>query len=328
MTAAAESRAWSACRAAKTAMLTIALLANTVHAEEGGSGHYFPGSMSSFIDGIPGDPTWIARFQSIAYDGAAEINREFPYAGKIAANVEAESTAIGLTGVWAPNWDLGEKWSYAMTMTIPWVDITVSADVSETPGGPTVRRSDQDKAIGDIVLIPVMFRYKVSPDLNIDSRLTFYAPTGDYEVGQLANTGKNFWTIEPTVSLMYFGQKNGREASLFFGASFNRENPDTKYKSGTQVHLDGTLAQHFPLWKGLAGAGVSGYWYRQVSGDSGEGAMLGDFKARANGLGPVVSYTKATKDVDIIGELKWIREFNNRNRLEGDILWLKIVAKF
>lgn len=215
-----------------------------------------------------------------------------------------------------------------MTGTIPWVDVTVSADVSDSMGGPTVRRSDNDKAIGDIVLIPVMLRYKYSPDLSIDSRLTFYAPTGHYTVGALANTGKNFWTIEPTVALMYFGQKNGREGSLFFGASFNQENPDTNYKSGTQVHLDGTLAQHFPMWGGLAGAGISGYWYKQVSGDSGSGATLGEFKAQANGLGPVLSYTKAVDGVNIIAEVKWIKEFSNNNRLEGDILWLKIVARF
>jgi hypothetical protein len=309
-------------------LLASVLITLTAIAEEGGSGHYMPGSMSSFIDGVPGDPTFIARLQYIGYDGAASVGREFPFAGRIAANVSAESKAVGLTFVWAPNWDLGEKWSYAMTGTVPWVDITVSADVSDPAGGPTVRRSDNDKAIGDIVLIPVMLRYKYSPNLSIDSRLTFYAPTGDYTVGVLANTGKNFWTIEPTVSLMYFGLKSGREASLFFGADFNSENSDTDYKSGTQIHLDGTLAQHFPLWKGLAGAGISGYWYKQVQGDSGSGATLGDFKAQANGLGPAFSYTRSVDGVDIIAELKWIKEFSNNNRLEGDIAWFKIVAKF
>lgn len=297
-------------------------------AEEGGSGHYFPGSMSSFIDGVPSHPGFIVRAQYVGYEGSAEIDRQFPFAGQIAANVEADSAAVGLTFVWAPEWDLGEKWSYAMTGTIPWVDITVSADVGNPAGGPTVRRSDNEKAIGDLVLIPLMLRYKVNPDFNIDSRLTFYAPTGSYEVGQLANTGKNFWTIEPTVALMYFGQKNGREGSLFFGASFNAENRDTNYRSGTQLHLDGTLAQHFPLWKGLAGAGISGYWYQQVSGDSGSGATLGSFKARAHGLGPVVSFTRTIDGASVIAELKWLKEFGNKNRLEGDTLWIKIVGSF
>ncbi|NOR26870.1 MAG: hypothetical protein GQ542_21260 [Desulforhopalus sp.] len=53
-----------------------------------------------------------------------------------------------------------------------------------------------------------------------------------YEVGRLAKTGKNFWTIEPTVAFMYFGQKNDVEASFFGGVDFNTENPDPDYISG------------------------------------------------------------------------------------------------
>ena len=103
-----------------------------------------------------------------------------------------------------------------------------------------------------VVLMPVLLNQNFSPDFNINYRLGAYAPTGSYEVGRLANTGKNFWTIEPTVGFMYAGQQNGRAASVFLGADYNFENEDTHYQSGTQMHIDGTLAQHFPLWGGLA----------------------------------------------------------------------------
>jgi hypothetical protein len=60
------------------------------------------------------------------------------------------------------------------------------------------------------------------------------------------------------VGFIYFGPKRtGVEASVFVGADLNSENTDTYYKSGTEFHIDGTLAQHFPLWQGLAGAGVT-----------------------------------------------------------------------
>jgi hypothetical protein len=297
-------------------------------AEEGGSGHYMPGSMSSFIDGVPGDPVFVVRGQIVTYDGTVAINRSIPIAGQAVANASAESVAVALTLLWAPEWDLGDKWSYAMTATIPWVDIKVSGDVMSAGGGPTLRIEDEAKAIGDIVLIPLMLKYKLSPDLSIDTRLAFYAPTGEYTVGALANTGKNFWTVEPTVGLMYFGLKNGREASIYFGADFNSKNDDTDYKSGTQVHIDATFAQHFPLWKGLAGAGLSAFYYKQVSGDSGSGATFGDFKARATGIGPALSFARKAGDADVVAEFKWLKEFNNKNRLEGDTLWFKIVGKF
>jgi len=40
--------------------------------------------------------------------------------------------------------------------------------------------------------------------------------------------------------------------------------------------------------------GANFFYYQQVSGDSGSGAILGDFKGRTVGIGPVLSYiTKA-----------------------------------
>ena len=312
------------------ALLVSGLIVSVIHAEEGGSGHYMPGSMSSFVDGVPTEPTFIARLNYLHYSGDTSIDRSIPIAGMTALNVDAESDAYGLTLLWAPDWSMGKKWSYAMSATIPWVSMEVAADVAASPGDNvrSVRRSDRESGLGDIVLMPLMFNYKVNPDLNTNFRLAVYAPTGDYEVGRLANLGKNFWTVEPTAAVMYFGQKNGIEASLFFGMDFNTENSDTDYKSGIQAHLDGTLAQHFPLWGGLAGAGATGFWYQQISDDSGEGANLGGFKARAHGIGPVLSYATKIAGQDLIAELKWLHEFDNRNRLEGDTVFFKVLTKF
>ena len=229
-------------------MVPLLLITPILHAEEGGSGHYMPGSMSSFIDGVPTEPTFIARFNYLHYDGDINANRSIPIAGMSVLDANAKSDAYGLTMLWAPDWDMGKKWSYAMSTTIPWVSIKVEADGETSPSGKTLRGnlSDKENGLGDIVLMPLMFNYNVNMDLNTNFRLGIYAPTGEYEVGRLANTGKNFWTIEPTAAIIYFGQKNGREASLFFGVDFNTENEDTNYTSGIQAHLDGTLAQHFP----------------------------------------------------------------------------------
>jgi hypothetical protein len=233
-------------------IITLFLLLFSVmalHAEEGGSGHYMPGSMASFMDGVPTSPTFIARLNYINYQGSTDVNRSIPIAGMTALDVEADSNALGLTLLWAPDWKIADNWSYSMSATLPWVWMNVEADVLNSALGKpvTVRKSDKESGLGDIVLMPIMFNQAVNKNLNLNYRLAIYAPSGDYEVGRLANMGKNFWTIEPTAALMYFGQKNGIEASLFMGVDFNTENEDTNYTSGTQMHLDGTLAQHFPL---------------------------------------------------------------------------------
>lgn len=272
------------CRTLAGAMLGLALLPGTAVAEEGGSGHYMPGSMASFIDGAPPKETFMARLNVLDYSGS--LNQPLPIAQLDAADAEVDSSGYALTLVWRPPIELGDRWSYSMSTTIPYITMDVTADVkTNLPNGTPVRvqRSDSSSGLGDIVLIPLLLNYNFSPDFNMNYRVTFYAPSGDYEVGRLANTGKNFWTVEPTVAFMYLGQKNGIEASLFVGADFNEENPDTDYKSGTQFHLDGTLAQHFPFAGGLAGVGVSAYYYKQIDGDSGDGATFGDFEAKTTG---------------------------------------------
>jgi hypothetical protein len=307
-------------------LVLLVMLTHPTVAEEGGSGHYQPGSMASFADGVPLDETFIVRYNFLMWDASADATRTIPIANLLTLGADIESYANGITMLWRPPFgEINDCWSYAMSATIPYVDLDITANVT-TPVLGTV--NDSISGIGDIVIMPVMLNQNINDDFNINYRLGVYAPTGLYEVGRLANTGKNYWTLEPTVGFMYFGKKNGREASLFLGGDYNFENPDTDYQTGVQVHADGTLAQHFPLWGGLVGVGVNAYWYEQVEGDSGSGATFGDFKARTAGLGPVLSYVSKIGDVDVIGELKWLHEFETKNRPEGDYVWFKFLMKF
>jgi hypothetical protein len=302
------------------------LTVTAAYAEEGGTGHYLPGSMSSFVDAVPLHETFIVRYNLVYYNGSIGLNQPLPIAGLQTVGAEATSWAHGMTLLWRPPVEMGERWSYAMSATVPFMSLDVTANV--TTGVGTARRTSSVNGLGDIVLMPLMLNYNINSNLNVNFRTGIYAPTGDYEVGRLANTSKNFWTYEPTLGLMYFGVNNGVEASLFTSFDFNTENPDTSYQSGTQFHIDGTLAQHFPMLGGLAGVGANGYWYQQITGDSGSGATYGDFEAMTTGVGPVVSYVFKIGKVDMIAEAKWLHEVETQKRMQGDIVWFKLVAKF
>lgn len=314
-----------AARAVISALLAIGLW-ELADAEEGGSGHYLPGAMASFVDAVAPEETFLIRLNAVNYEGSAGRDVLLPIAGTTALGVHADSTAVGLTAFWRPPIEIGAGWSYAMSATLPYVWMKVSA--SATAGRYGAGLSSSTDGLGDVVLMPLMLNQNINPDFNINYRLAFYAPSGSYEVGRLSNTGKNFWTAEPTIGLMYLGKQNGIEASLFTGVDFNRENPATQYKSGTQFHVDGTLAQHFPWQGGLAGVGLTGYVYRQVSDDSGPGATLGAFRAKTTGLGPVASFATKAGGHDLIAELKWLHELEVQNRLKGDYVWLKVIYKF
>ena len=294
-------------------------------AEEGGSGHYMPGSMASFMDAVPPKETFIIRYNMVHYAGSVGVGHPLPIAGITALGASADSWAHALTLCWRPAIDLGESWSYAITATVPVVWMDVTADVQTRSA--TISRSDSVVGLGDIALTPLMLNYKVSPDFNVNFRVGFFAPTGSYQVGRLANTGKNFWTTEPTLGFMYFGTHNGFEASVFTGMDFNSTNTATDYKSGTQFHIDGTLAQHLPLFGHLAGVGVSGFYYDQITADSGSGATLGAFEAKDAGVGPVVSYVTKIGGLDFLAEFKWLPEVYTKKRLKGDIFWLKVILK-
>ena len=270
---------------------------------------------------------------------SGSANRPIPIGGTTALGLVATSWGEGLTLVWRPSVDMGKHWSYAMSATIPFMQMSVSASaVVPIPTGngtsllTQVARTGTRNALGDVLLMPLMINYAVNPNFSVNGRVGVFVPTGDYGVGRLANTGKNYTTLEPELGLQYFGQKNGREAVLYTGFDFNTINSATQYQSGTQFHLDGTLAQHLPLFKGLAGIGVNPFYYTQLTGDSGPGATLGKFEGTTVGIGPVLSYLRPknpkTGHVDFIADLKWLNEFYTKNRLQGNTVFIKILFKF
>ncbi len=53
-------------------------------------------------------------------------------------------------------------------------------------------------------------------------------------------------------------------------------------------------------------------------------AVLGDFKGRVTALGPTVSANFQLGQVPVATTLRYLHEFNVRNRLEGDVGWLTI----
>jgi hypothetical protein len=216
-------------------------------------------------------------------------------------------------------------------VAIPWVWATAKAGVQLTGGGITVGTevSDTGNSIGDITLYPFMLGWTdLKGDLKYDVRLGIYAPTGNYEFGKLVNIGKNYWTFEPMVSLSYISSKIGLELSAFAGMDFNTENHTTNYQTGTQFHLDLTAAEHLPLFGGLIGVGANFFYYQQINGDSGSGAVLGDFKGRTVGIGPVLSYITKIWGKDLVAEVKWLPELEVKSRLEGDSIWFKLGMVF
>ena len=102
------------------------------------------------------------------------------------------------------------------------------------------------------------------------------------------------------------------------GFTFNGENPDTNYRSGAEFHVEWALMQSFSKSFAL---GLTGYHYQQVTGDSGTGASLGDFKGRTTALGPNINYNFQFRDIPVSTSLRWLHEYDVKSRLEGDAVF-------
>jgi hypothetical protein len=314
------------------ALVALAILVPlSAHAEEGGSGHYMPGGAASFADALPGKPGLaIANFFNF-YDASASVSRQLPFGGLVTAGLDATAYSDTVVALYQTPLKLLGGY-YAVGVVIPYVWMRAKGEVQVTrPGGVTITSTVRDKAngIGDITLYPFMLGWTgLNGDLKYDARLGIYAPTGDYDKGKLANLGKNYWTFEPAVSLSYISSKIGLELSAFAGMDFNTKNHKTDYRSGTQFHLDFTVAEHLPIFGGIIGLGANAFYYQQITGDSGSGASLGDFKGRTLGIGPVLSYATKIWKKDLVAEVKWLPEIEVKKRPKGDYIWFKLGMVF
>lgn len=306
--------------------LAIALaLGGAARAEEGPTGHYLAGTVADFIDAVPPKGTVVLRASVLRYSGSNTVE-PMPIAGLTTSDVRATLWMYALSATLRPNYDLANNLAWAASITIPIVSLAVDANL-HLPGG-VIPRSQDTTGFGDVLVTPLIFNYSFTPTLSANARVALYVPTGRYQTDRIANTGKNFWTIEPILGVAYFGKETGLEATIYGGLDVNTKNKSTEYQTGTIVHGDATLALHVSLKSGVYGLGGTGFWYQQVSADSGLGATLGANEARAGGAGPVISYVTRVRAFPVAFDLKWMHDFAVQRRLDGQHWFLKAAATF
>lgn len=218
--------------------------------------------------------------------------------------VEAFANVFRLVHV-TPQTVLGGSWAMHVFLPVAYVDVRA--------GG----ASDNKMGVGDIIVDPFILGWH-SKNWHTTVGLDIYLPTGAYSVTDLANIGRNYWTIEPVAAFTYLGD-TGFEVSAKVMYDFNTENNDTDYHSGQELHMDYTVGKH--LSKNVA-LGLGGYWYVQTTDDEQTGVTVDGFKGNAFGIGPQVKWDCGKMSF----VLKYQKEFSVSNRPEGDKFWFKFIA--
>lgn len=301
----------------------LLLSVSAAQAGEGGGSHIMPGSMATLADMPPTAPSSFVKLMYLDYNAGATI--QIPTAAGLATDLDVTANTVALAiGHSFEKTVLGGA-HYTVVAVLPQTNLDISGNVL-LPGGGSVSRGNSVSGLGDLTLIPAMLAWK-KDQWTFNALLPVYVPTGSYELGRLGNPGLNYWTVDPTVGFVY-STKKGLNTMLHMGYAMNGENDDTDYKSGGLLHVEGVVQQIVPVGKGLLTLGAEAFYFTQLTGDSGSGATLGDFKGKTAGIGPVIGYIKPMGKQALVLEAKWLNETDTRKRVEGNIMWLKATYKF
>jgi len=306
--------------ALKTAVLSLAVLACTsieALAAESGTGFYLLGSKGPFAAVLPGPGVYFQNDVYI-YSGSAGASRDLPIGGSIVANIDATAYIDLATGLWVvPQSVLGGN--LALQATVPWGGQSVDASLALGNGLLGASRSDTVFTIGDPVVGAALGWH--NGNWHWTAGFLVNVPIGDYQEGELANVAFHRWGADLNGGLTYFDPATGWEVSGLAGFTFNGENPATDYTTGTEFHFEGALTKTFsPQFS----AGLVGYFYQQVTGDSGPGATLGDFKGRVAALGGTAGFNFQLGGTPVSTRVKVYQEFAAKNRLEGTSAFLTV----
>ena len=297
-----------------------ALAAQRAAADEGGVSFWLPGQFGS-LAAAPASPGWSLAGIYYHAETDAEADRVFPRGGRIIAGLDVGADLFLL----APSFVfadpvLGGQASVGLTALVGHVKVGVDATLTG-PGGGTVSGEQDDSRSGFGDLYPTA-SLKWNRDVHNFMAYTMAGiPTGLYDADRLANIGSNHWALDAGGGYTYLDPETGLEFSATAGLTYNFENPDTDYRNGVDAHLDWALSQFFSE---TFHAGLVGYFYHQISGDSGAGATLGDFESRVIGIGPEAGWLFQVRDAAWYFNLKGYFEFKAKNRPEGWNAWLTL----
>jgi hypothetical protein len=225
----------------------------------------------------------------------------------------------------APGKVLGGNVGFGAIVPVGWKDVGVDIDALATltlgppinqtfQQGARFNRTDSSTEFGDPVLNALIGWHQGNWHWNVG--ILVNVPIGPWSNSSISNLSFNHWGLDTTAAVTYLDPKTGFEISVAPGFTFNWENPDTNYQTGTEFHVEFAALKHFSQ---KFAAGIAGFHYQQITGDSGTGATLGDFKGRVTSLGPVVTYSFNLGKIPISTQLLWLHDFDVENRLEGDL---------
>lgn len=304
--------------------LMLGFLASHASADESIVNFWRPGQLGSMA-AVPGKPGWSLPIVYLHLAVGAKDSRDLPQVGHLDTDVQGRADLVFFVptytferSLWGgrPSLGLGigggrSRSTAEATLTMPWTG--------------AISGAQRDAVTGLTDIYPTA---NVKWNQGANNFMVYASgvlPVGSHRQSRLANTGANRWAMDAGAGYTYFDLKQRMELSVVGGMNYKARNPDSDYRSGAEAHVD--WAASYFLWPNVH-AGLAGYFYRQLKGDSGSGAVLGTLKSRVNGMGPQAGMFFEAGGQAYYLNAKAYKEWGARNRAEGWNFWLTLVMPF
>ena len=298
-------------------------LAKSAVATEGGVGRPISGALiNPYACLIPPAPGFTVGIGEEYYTGS--ISGAVPIGNfnlNLGIDMKASFTPVDIVYIWPTPW---KEWNFASAVAFPITYVEVTARV--TVGPLTREQTDRDTGLFDLCFTPIIASYHISKTDHIALSFTFWAPTGDYSPNRLAALSTNTWTFIPGLAYTKIFPAANVELSGAWALYFDTENPATHYQNGVLSDLEATVIKR---WKSGFGVGVIGAWIEEINDDSGPTAdKIGGFRGRAFGVGPIITYSTELGKDPLNFNARWVHEFDNHSRVEGDLFGFSASLSF
>ncbi|MER2265445.1 SphA family protein [Methylobacterium oxalidis] len=307
------------------AFLSAAALQATPDAQaaEYAQGIYVLGNRGP-LAGVTPPPGFYFENETYYYSGNLGGGRVFQGGGVVAANVKLDFSANFATPIWVtPVEILGGNLGFSLTIPFGTPNVSAGAVLSSPRIDRIIAGREHDAIfnVGDLYLASFVGWH--SGNFHWSTTLLGVVPSGSFQNGQLSNISLNRPALDLSGALTYLDPVLGYELSVVPGITFNWINPATQYLTGTEFHLEWSASKY--LNKELS-IGLVGYYYDQLTGDSGAGNRIGPFKGRVTSLGGQIGYTFKVGEIPVSTNVRFFREFDVRNRFTGTATYLSISA--
>ncbi len=300
---------------------TLLAAPKIARADAGGLSFWLPGLMGS-LSAVPGQPGWSWTSLYIHLNVSGGGGKEFIRGGSVVAGLDARADAIatGPTYTFATPVLGGQA-----ALTALGVPGQVGAGIEATLSGPRGNAITGRKSDGRTTFADVFYQGTLKWNHGVHNTMVYVTgnvPSGTYDHTRLANLSLGFVAVDGGVGYTYLNPQTGNEFTVVGGVTYSFINPYTQYQNGIDGHID-WAASHFLTKSVLVGFG--GYFFQQLTGDSGVGAKLGDFKGRAIGIGPQIGFLFPVGDAyQAYLNVKGYRDLSVENRPEGYTLWVAL----